>query len=496
MSRKYSKDSFERYGDDFCELILSYLSITQKFEFECVSKQWQRLIFNKQFSLLVKISGEYCALDFDAIDRLWHKKNRPFYKLNSVWFETVLKKCKFIKHLQIKRISGALINLDDGNIFDIISDNCLYLKEFIVETGFACISDETLIKFMDKCCKKLKVISSDCFDNQQMKDILIKCPEIIFVCFGDISVFIESVNENFLSKLTGVEIKEFTFNELKIFVEKFKINLKDITIDFGSEKVKRCIEFNESLLLLSKFVNLEKLKILEICFESLIINVEYLQIIANKCKKLENLTLNIRCIKFPKNIDVFKVFANFAGLKKLDLAVSKGYSSSSLEYLSGLEKLTHLYIAGMKLNENNLEFTNQYLPRLKFIQLNNIREFNENSLKYISKLPFLKKVIILGMNKRIIENSICYFIMNSPQLSEFYSLCNINITDSIIDACIVCAKKKPKIFHKFHFWDNNKYTPVFKLSMYNSPVNLSIEFKEDEEAFVYYYESQIITFYD
>ncbi len=272
--------------------------------------------------------------------------------------------------------------------------------------------------------------------------------------------------------------------------------MKDITIDFGSEKVKRCIEFNESLLLLSKFVNLEKLKILEICFESLIINVEYLQIIANKCKKLENLTLNIRCIKFPKNIDVFKVFANFAGLKKLDLAVSKGYSSGSLEYLSGLEKLTHLYIAGMKLNENNLEFTNQYLPRLKFIQLNNIREFNENSLKYISKLPFLKKVIILGMNKRIIENSICYFIMNSPQLSDFYSLCNINITDSIIDACIVCAKKKPKIFHKFHFWDNNKYTPVFKLSMYNSPVNLSIDFKEDEEAFVYYYESQIITCYD
>jgi hypothetical protein len=59
----------------------------------------------------------------------------------------LLKKCKFIKHLEIEHLSGFPINLDDGNILDIISDKCLYLNEFIAETGFEFISDENFIKF-------------------------------------------------------------------------------------------------------------------------------------------------------------------------------------------------------------------------------------------------------------------------------------------------------------------------------------------------------------
>ena len=55
---KYSSDSFERFGDDLCELLLSYLSVKQKKRFECVSKQWQRLVFNKQQKLIIKFSYE------------------------------------------------------------------------------------------------------------------------------------------------------------------------------------------------------------------------------------------------------------------------------------------------------------------------------------------------------------------------------------------------------------------------------------------------------
>jgi hypothetical protein len=41
-------NSFERFGDDLCEVLLSFLPISDKIKFECVSKQWQTLIFNKQ----------------------------------------------------------------------------------------------------------------------------------------------------------------------------------------------------------------------------------------------------------------------------------------------------------------------------------------------------------------------------------------------------------------------------------------------------------------
>ncbi|CAG2167894.1 unnamed protein product [Oppiella nova] len=45
---EYPKDSFDRYGNDLCEVILSYLSFKDSFRFECLSKQWQRSVFTSR----------------------------------------------------------------------------------------------------------------------------------------------------------------------------------------------------------------------------------------------------------------------------------------------------------------------------------------------------------------------------------------------------------------------------------------------------------------
>ncbi len=48
-NEKCSKNSFnDRIDDDLCQLLLSYLSIEDKIRFECVSKQWKELVYNKQ----------------------------------------------------------------------------------------------------------------------------------------------------------------------------------------------------------------------------------------------------------------------------------------------------------------------------------------------------------------------------------------------------------------------------------------------------------------
>ena len=44
----YYVNSFDRFGDDLCQLILTYLPLIQKIRFQCISKQWKSLIFNKQ----------------------------------------------------------------------------------------------------------------------------------------------------------------------------------------------------------------------------------------------------------------------------------------------------------------------------------------------------------------------------------------------------------------------------------------------------------------
>ncbi|CAG2101738.1 unnamed protein product [Medioppia subpectinata] len=41
----YAKDSLDRFGDDLCQLLLSYLSLEDRFRYECVSKQFQRTVF-------------------------------------------------------------------------------------------------------------------------------------------------------------------------------------------------------------------------------------------------------------------------------------------------------------------------------------------------------------------------------------------------------------------------------------------------------------------
>jgi hypothetical protein len=49
----YNRDSFDRFGDDLCELILSYLTLNDCLEYQCVNKQWKRLVFNKQMKLII-----------------------------------------------------------------------------------------------------------------------------------------------------------------------------------------------------------------------------------------------------------------------------------------------------------------------------------------------------------------------------------------------------------------------------------------------------------
>ncbi|CAG2165056.1 unnamed protein product [Oppiella nova] len=53
------KDSLDRFGDDLCRLLLSYLPLEDRFRYECVSKQWQRLIYETQ----TELSFKYRSLD-------------------------------------------------------------------------------------------------------------------------------------------------------------------------------------------------------------------------------------------------------------------------------------------------------------------------------------------------------------------------------------------------------------------------------------------------
>ena len=89
----FEKSSFDRFDDHLMEVILNYLTISDKFRLECLSKQVQSLIFNKQRILLIS--------RFQSVDNLKEiitneiktngKQNYFEFVVNYSSFEFVLK---------------------------------------------------------------------------------------------------------------------------------------------------------------------------------------------------------------------------------------------------------------------------------------------------------------------------------------------------------------------------------------------------------------------
>ena len=110
MTSIYSKCSFDRFGDDLMEVLLSYIAFEHCFRFRCVSKQWKRLICNKQMYFI--------------INHIFDSKNRclcdPIYLRR---IELIVKNCP-----NITSIDFSSYRLFD-EVFKLITKYCNNLYE-------------------------------------------------------------------------------------------------------------------------------------------------------------------------------------------------------------------------------------------------------------------------------------------------------------------------------------------------------------------------------
>ena len=97
----YAKNSFERFGDDLTEEILQYLTFVDKIRLECVSKQWRRLVFNKQFVIeLNKNLGDNRNETQNSLIKLHNFVNNTS-SINRPSLELLLKKCPNITKVKL-----------------------------------------------------------------------------------------------------------------------------------------------------------------------------------------------------------------------------------------------------------------------------------------------------------------------------------------------------------------------------------------------------------
>ena len=109
-SVKALKASFDRFGDDLSELIVSYLTIEDKFRFQCLSKQWRRLVFNKTYVLMISVNDNRFVRYVNG------------YKIKYNVFEKCLRRLWALVDIDID------FNVITDEVLRIIAENCHHLR--------------------------------------------------------------------------------------------------------------------------------------------------------------------------------------------------------------------------------------------------------------------------------------------------------------------------------------------------------------------------------
>ena len=160
----YLKNSFYRFGDDLTELILQYLTFEDKIRLECVSKQWQRIIYNKQFVIEIvqtKISFR----------RIYKKSDSLYLSINRIALKSVLNKCP--------NIIEVILDFDANNeVLSLIGRYCHRIKRLKLTV---IRSDDKIIDFFRIYGYKLEELELNnnwIKDYEEYKKILKFCPNL------------------------------------------------------------------------------------------------------------------------------------------------------------------------------------------------------------------------------------------------------------------------------------------------------------------------------
>ncbi|CAG2165252.1 unnamed protein product [Oppiella nova] len=205
----YAKDSFDRFGDDLCEEMLSYLSLKDSFRYECLSKQWKRSVFTTRHALEVKdqkidnlsikrkMNG---SVDWEALETLL--KKLPNIRsiditigcdsyLSIILFERLV---KLMKHLNAIHIT--FVSMDD-KILNII------LPQYGSRVASLVFEDHSY-NFDEWCHKSCHNFKTLCFDDSEdgLSRIYDKSNDILFKSLTQFSFVYSSYNLNAFTLFT------------------------------------------------------------------------------------------------------------------------------------------------------------------------------------------------------------------------------------------------------------------------------------------------------
>ena len=506
--RGFGRDSFDRFGDDLCELLLSYLTFKDKIVLEDVSRQWKRTIYNKQSVLRVfsvhPIEPIAHLNNHYVNDLLVPIKVKNFVSgfannvnmrtLDADRLKTLLTKCKRIINIEFTRVYV------DKILFEIIGQYCPQLESITLD--IIGLEEEDIIAFGQKYGRRLKKIRfNNCvrfafrdylhkFCNDFGKKMLSYCQNIkSFVC-DDIAI-INDKSHDFLPRLEAIELKlkRNEVTQFTNFVDKYENKLKKLKL-YTTE-----VEFatlRNTLHLISRFRNMENL---ELHFQIILHHFHGTQTntsisdklteMAKNCPKMTRLVLNVNFFMVPNDFNsgnIWECIGKFHNLRKLNVSFRMSNNEESVETLKRLKNLTDLTICSTETGDPFFKDIELFLPNLKTLVLSTDYDLSDTLLESLSKLKHLTKISLGNGNKalrNITDSGISKLIDNCVEIRKMYFSSRPNITNQSIDKLIDFANKNSKYIINFYsgfsrLGDEALFAPIDLNSYSNIPQNLMI----------------------
>ena len=430
---------------------MSYLCFEDKVRLECVSKQWRRYVYQKQFGL--KIVGLDSKQTKHSLRQLTRRNSdQSNDRIDGKALESILKKCRFIttisssfdfnsdvlaligrychyiKSLRYRR--NGVKSVNDHTLWSLIGHYCHYLWSFFYrsesELSFYRIYGHKLTELY---INQRNIVEED---NEEIKHYLEFCPNLTKVYVSKLSLILNE-NKEFVPKLKHI-INKWSYvigsedvNNMKILSNKYSQTLNTLSVYFGGvteEELKTCVD---------SICRLEKLKRLKIYFNSWY-NTEHIEnslsLIGQKCTKL--LKLELINMIIPNNL--FDAFSHFKDITRLCLMLSTdSIAKASVESLKNCKQLMYLEINYRHLDEDYFTNVKSFLPKLKRLKINSDKQFSETFIDSFHSMKNIEKVFLSVRNvpNYTFDQKYWYFgkclseVMSSPKGKDV-----IRVTDN------------------------------------------------------------------
>ena len=281
----YAKNCFDRFGDDLTELILSFLWFEDKIRLECVSKQWKRYVFNKQFVIeIVDKTRKYCEKEKNnSLDKLCLRSDDKRQLV-----ESVLKKCPNIKKVIISSEVLSLFGQYCPNIksLTLLIDRIISL-DFFVKYGHK-LEELMIYKMKDRKTVNIREVLKLC---PNLKKVNVPKGLDYLIEHKDYLPKLEFFGTNFINVNCLLPIGSRDVNQLKILSDKYSKTMKILELSFDDmsyEELKTCFDY------ICRFENLKELKLyMDRITEPI---DDCLSLIGQKCNKVLKLNLKNRCL--------------------------------------------------------------------------------------------------------------------------------------------------------------------------------------------------------